>query len=258
MGGFSGKLGPAVGYRWNGIWVLRSRPEYVRNPRTEAQMRCRNRFKASVQLAAAMRMAVAQGFTAIAREHGMTAYNVFVSANQPCFDMRDGQFVVDWRRLSLSEGPVAPVVFGVPSVDERNVLSVSFDRNGGARMSRPHDYVYLYVYCPDLQDGLLAAPVYRRDRVVRLMLPETFVGRELLLYGFVQDDKGVGSSTCFIDINSEYNTINDDTLRYTEHESTTIGSHWATGTQRVAPADGHRPRGGGGGAEGQFAAPAGT
>jgi hypothetical protein len=209
MGGFSGKLGPAVGYRWNGIWVLRSRPEYVRNPRTEAQMRCRNRFKASVQLAAAMRMAVAQGFTAIAREHGMTAYNVFVSANQPCFDMRDGQFVVDWRRLSLSEGPVAPVLFGVPSVDERNVLSVSFDRNGGARMSRPHDYVYLYVYCPELQDGLLAAPVYRRDRAVRLMLPETFVGRELLLYGFVQDDKGVGSTTCFIGWEAEENTAVD-------------------------------------------------
>ena len=37
LGGFSGKLGTAVGYMWNGKWCLRAHNPMVRNPRTEAQ-----------------------------------------------------------------------------------------------------------------------------------------------------------------------------------------------------------------------------
>lgn len=198
LGGFSGRLGTVVGYQWNGKWCMRSRPQYIRNPRTVAQQARRNLFKAEVQLAAAMRWAVCQGFTSIARAHGMTAYNAFVSINQPCFSLQEGEFRVDWANLSLSEGPVAPVIFGAPSIDEHNVLTVSFDRNASARRSRGMDSVYVYVYCPELEQGFLTAPVYRRDRVVSAMLPETFAGHGLVMYGFVQDDKGVGSTTCFI------------------------------------------------------------
>ena len=37
LGGFSGKLGTAVGYMWNGKWCLRAHNPMVHNPRTEAQ-----------------------------------------------------------------------------------------------------------------------------------------------------------------------------------------------------------------------------
>ena len=198
MGGFSGKLGPAVGYMWNGIWVMRSRPTMVRNPRTEKQMEQRMLFKQEVQLAARMRRGVNQGLTALARQSHMTAYNLFVSLNQHCFSSDEGQLAVDWQGLTLSEGPVAPVLFGAPEVDERGVLTVPFDRNSSARRARTFDRVYLYVYCPEQEEGVLTAPVERIDRCVRVALPNYFIGKALEIYGFVQNEKGEGSPTMYI------------------------------------------------------------
>ena len=37
LGGFVGKLGPVVGYRWKNVWCVRSQSRIVNNPRTEAQ-----------------------------------------------------------------------------------------------------------------------------------------------------------------------------------------------------------------------------
>lgn len=198
MGGFSGKLGTAVGYMWNGIWVMRSRPSMVRNPRTEKQMEQRMLFKQEVQLAARMRRGVNQGLTALARQSHMTAYNLFVSLNQRCFSSDEGRLAVDWQGLTLSEGPVAPVLFGAPELDERGVLTVPFDRNSSARRARTFDRVYLYVYCPEEGEGVLTAPVERCGHCVRLLLPNLFAGKALEIYGFVQNEKGEGSPTMYI------------------------------------------------------------
>jgi hypothetical protein len=85
MGPFSGKLGPAVGYTWNGKWCMRSYQKYIKNPRTEAQQAHRAMFKQEVQLAARMRQVISRTMTDPARENGMTAYNLFVKINQEAF-----------------------------------------------------------------------------------------------------------------------------------------------------------------------------
>ena len=85
MGAFSGTLGGAIGYLWNGKWCMRSRPSAVHNPRTPEQVAHREMFKREVQLAAELRWAVVESMSAMAREMGMTAYNHFVSVNQAAF-----------------------------------------------------------------------------------------------------------------------------------------------------------------------------
>ncbi len=195
MGGFAGRLGPAVGYMWNGVWCVRSYQPSVRNPRTAAQMACREAFKMQVQLAAQMREAVVQGLTQLGRQAHMTSYNLFVSMNQPCFAHVDGSLEVDWEHLQLSAGPVAPVEPGAPEVSADGVLSLAFATPQGARRAKGRDRVYLYVHCPELGEGLLAAPVYRRDKHVSLMLPDDYIGLRLVVYTFVQDETGEGSST---------------------------------------------------------------
>ncbi len=195
MGGFSGRLGPAVGYMWNGKWCLRSLPSQVRNPRTPRQMENRDAFRQQVQLAAAMRGAVLCGMTREARQMGMTAYNLFVSLNQPCFSLADRQLVVDWARLQLSTGPVAPVRLENAVVSADGVLTVAFDPCRGERRAKGYDQVWLYVYCPELGEGCTAAPVYRRDKRVSFLLPDAFVGSELQVYAYVQDELGEGSAT---------------------------------------------------------------
>ncbi len=195
--GFSGRLGPAIGYMWNGRWCLRSRPAHVHNPRSAAQVAHRTLFKAEVQLAARLRWALTTTLTAQARAAGMTAFNLFVSMNQPCFALADSEFCVDWEHLQLSLGPVAPVALTAAARTADNRLSVSFERNPLGVACRSHDLVYLYVYCPEADEGCLAAPVYRRAQRVEVLLPDAMQGREVVLYAMVQDEAGRWSPTAW-------------------------------------------------------------
>ena len=198
LGGFNGKLGPAVGYCWNGVWCLRARPAAVRNPRTERQVEHRDAFREQVRLAARMRQAVMAGLTTEARQWGMTAYNLFVHLNQQAFSMVDGSMVTDYSLLQVSCGPVAPVAFGNAVIDEDNVLTVSFEANPTRGRAGTYDGVRLYAYSPQLGWGYLSAPVYRRSKRISVALPDELAGVELHLYGFVQDDQGRCSESSYI------------------------------------------------------------
>lgn len=198
LGGFSGRLGTAVGYRWRGKWCLRSWNGHVRNPRTAAQQSHRMMFKQEVQLAGRMNWALRTTFNAISMEHGMTACNYFIASNQHAFSSVDGTLSVEWGALRLSEGPVAPVAFGALQVSERTVLSVEFERNPLHIRADNFDKVYLYIYCPSLGQGYLSAHVYRRERRIAAVLPEAFAGREVQLWGMVQDRNGRWSDTIYI------------------------------------------------------------
>lgn len=194
MGGFSGKLGPAVGYMWNGRWCVRSHNPFPRNPRTEKQVEHRDAFRAAVQLAASMRWAVTTTMTAAAREWGMTSYNVFVHLNHRSVSVGGGALRVDWGALRLSPGEMPGMVFGRPVRTADNVLTVGFERGA----YRPYDSVYLYAYCPDTGRGFLCAPVYCKARRVSVMLPDGMAGSAVHVYGFVQNVRGVWGETAYV------------------------------------------------------------
>ena len=193
LGGFSGRLGPAVGYMWNGKWCVRSHQPMVRNPRTEAQVAHRELFKQEVQLAAKMRWAVTTTLTALAREAGMTSYNLFVKVNQQAFSAEDGVLRVDYSRLRLSMGDVAPVELAELERTEDNVLRVRYRMGVGDRF----DHVYAYVWVPDLERGYLSAPAYRGDKRLAMALPDAFAGHEAQVYLMVTSRDGRWSDSLY-------------------------------------------------------------
>ena len=204
MGGFHGRLGPAVGYMWRGVWCVRSYNPHPRNPRTEAQTAHREMFKREVQLASYMSWAVNLGFRDLSYDNGMTPYNMFVHLNQHAFSLVDNIFTVDYSALRLCSGPVAGVSFGEPVWGEGNVLTVTFDRDASGQRGEYYDSVYLYAYCPDMEDGFLAAPVYRRTRRITVALPDGYAGHEVHLYGLVVNEEGEWSETIYAGcVNSE-------------------------------------------------------
>ena len=193
LSGFSGKLGTAVGYMWNGKWCLRAHNPMVRNPRTEAQTEHRELFKQEVQLAAKMRQAVVKSMTALAREAGMTSYNLFVKVNQPAFGVDEGRLTVDYSALRLSMGDVPQVDLKEMSWTDDDVLSVSFRPGGG----RSLDYVYLYVYVPGREQGFLSAPVYRYQKHISLMTSSYFAGYEAQVYLMAMSEDGRWSESLY-------------------------------------------------------------
>lgn len=197
LGGFSGKLGPAVGYRWKGLWCLRACPRHVHNPRTDAQQRHRTMFKEEVRLAGRMGWAVNTGLKALSDELDMTPQNLFVKFNQQAFSMVDGCFMVDYPTLCISAGPVAPVALTEVTVDEHNILSVSFEKNPMHAAANAFDNVHVWVWCPEAGVGYLANSVYRRSKQVSMTLPSAMEGQELHVYAFVQDEHGRCSNTAY-------------------------------------------------------------
>ena len=197
MGGFSGKLGPAVGFERFGRWYLRALARQVTNPRTEAQQEHRAMFKQEVQLAARMRWAVNTGMKEVAHQMGLTAQNLFVKANQQAFNLVDGELRVDYPALKVSLGTVAPVAITEATVDEGNVLTVRFEKNPEHRAASAYDSVYLWVYSAEAGKGYLANAVYRRAKRIDVLLPEWLCDSGLHLYAFVQDKDGRCSSTAY-------------------------------------------------------------
>ena len=210
LGGFNGKLGPVVGYRWKGLWCMRSQSRFVKNPRTEAQQAHRALFKAEVQLAGRMRWAVNIGLKLPADDMNMTALNLFVKANQQAFSDVDGALKVDYAALQVSGGPVAPVALTEASVDGDNVLNVKFEKNPLRRSCSMYDNVYFWIYSEELEQGYLSNAVYRRMQKASVALPDAFFAgggaagegaaggtQALHVYAFVQDAQGHCSETAY-------------------------------------------------------------
>ncbi len=198
MGGYRGKLGPTVGYMWNGIWCVRARPEKVPNPKTQKQNDHRTLFKQEVQLASTMHWVVEEGLTATARERRMTGYNLFVKLNQQAFSLKDGQLAVDYTRLQVAAGGLAPVAFGEPVCDKDCVLSVTFAKNPTHGVSDNYDSVKLYIYCPDKGEGFVSNGDYRRTQRCSVVLPEWMLGHEVHIYGYVRNSHGFSSDSQYI------------------------------------------------------------
>lgn len=194
MGGFSGKLGTAVGYMWRGKWCIRAHNPFPSNPRTPRQVEHRDMFKQEVQLAASMRWAINKSFKEVSYEMGMTPYNLFVHLNQHAFSLHEGVFTVDYSALRLSTGPLEEAVYEAPEWTADNVLTVKLARSVG----RWSDYVRLYVHCPEMKVGILTAPVYRNDKKISVMLPTMFAGREVHVYGLVSNDEGMWAETTYV------------------------------------------------------------
>ena len=247
MGPFSGTLGTAIGYMWNGKWCMRSRPTAVHNPRTPEQVAHREMFKREVQLAADLRDAIVPSMSDMVRQMGMTSYNLFVSVNQGAFSLveRDrsganqhafslvergrsganqpnevagGVFEVDWRNLRLSLGDVAPVESARSELKEHNVLEVRYDKGRGYS----HDLVRLVVYAPGLKRSLMSKPAFRKDKKVAVALPDKFVGEELQVWLLVQSPDGRWSESVWVPLCSE--AVGSEELRMKNEESAGAGA----------------------------------
>lgn len=198
LGGFVGKLGPLIGYRWRGRWCVRTRPQHVHNPRTEAQQRHRSLFRAEVQLAARMRWPIAMALTDEARRRHMTAQNLFVRLNHGLWKPADNpacEAAPDYSRLQLSTGRLEAVCGVRAEVDADGVLRVRFDRCRPEQRAYAYDEVFLYAYSPSAGAGYLFNSVYRRTGRIDVLPPDWLQTDDLQLYLMCRSSDGRWSAT---------------------------------------------------------------
>ena len=198
MGTVIGKLGTSVGYLWKGRHVFRAYVPHINYPNTELQQAERDWFISMVRFAATARQALLLGLRDRAAREQMTEGNWFVKSNKQHFHHTDDGIRVDYSRLSLSEGSVAPATATAAVVDMDGILTCNFDKNSALHRSKASDNVYLYIYNADLKRGLLAHPTRRSTAHISCLLPDGWQQQQLHCYLFAVDAQGHSSPTSYI------------------------------------------------------------
>jgi hypothetical protein len=126
-----------------------------------------------------------------------TEYNYFQMINNDCLAWDGESLAVDYPNLRVSEGPVAPVAFTRVERME-NELVVEFEKNPEHRNCNGNDRVYVAAVNARREEAVLSLPVYRRMGSITVSLPEYWDGEEVHLYGFVQDNAGRCSESCYL------------------------------------------------------------
>ena len=193
LGGFSGKVGVVVGYYRKNQCFIRAKARYVHNPRTEAQQAHRRQFGDMVSLASKLLPALKLGMRQYALRERMTEGNAFVRLN---WQHTGG--VLDFSRLQLSCGPVAPVAFGGYTVDDLGVLHVDFEKNPAGRRANGSDRVVLCLYNSALGVAKVVDSSMRGRKHASALIPDGWRPEEMHVYGFTMDSEGRCSPSSYI------------------------------------------------------------
>ena len=169
LGGFSGKVGGVIGSSWKGIDTMRSQPSSVTNPRTNAQVANRTRFKSVSMLAAAMLTTIVKPLNDRFAQK-MSGFNDFCQRNASAFDAL-GAFVPG--SLVLSKGKLtAPSDLHLIRVSD-GVMSVSFTTDITGSFDAGTDKVYAVVLSQDGDVlGVSSGVVLRSSGAVTVIIPD--------------------------------------------------------------------------------------
>ncbi len=191
MGDQIGKLGTAVGRKWKRKMVYSAYQGKVRNPKTEEQCIIRARFAQLSALAASFLDATEIGLKSSARVNDYTESDHFMKRNWEAVTASDPEStVVDYGALVVSEGRAPWALFDSPSFAEEGEVSVTFDPTKSSDKMSDDDQVYLFVYQPDTDMGVLSMPVSRSTGSITVPVPSFWSGMKVHLYGFVMSAKG--------------------------------------------------------------------
>ena len=185
MGDQIGKLGTAVGRKWKRKMVYSAYQGKVKNPNTEEQQLVRARFALLGSMAASFLDATEIGFAQRADSKAMTESDYFVKKNWRAVTATDPESIdVDYDAIVVSEGRTPWVAFGTPSFAEEAEVSVTFDTGNSQSNVSPDDKVYLFVYQPDTDMGVLSLPAARGTGSITVAVPSIWSGMKVHLYGF--------------------------------------------------------------------------
>ena len=204
LGAFRNKVGTVVGRIWrSGKFVMAGLPQTHSKTATNAQLLIQARFKAIGNLAGAFLSATNLGLKNMFLKRGSTQAGEFVRLNWNNVQATTPDSVtIDYAEIEVSRGSLTGVQFGTADFDTPNQVEVAFTTNEEVDGTSLLDKVYLFVYCPDTQAGILSAPVARSVQSTSLMVPSFWGGMKVHVWGFVvgadNNTKGKVSNSVYI------------------------------------------------------------
>lgn len=147
LGGFSGKVGPIVGFRWKSNYYIRARAAKVSNPRTPKQQEQRGKFATAFSFLKTMKPFIRMGYKEFTQDK--SAFNAAMSYTLKRAVTGSGRDItIDFNRALVSMGTLMPVFEGT-AMQEKDKMSFNWQNNSGMGNAEDTDIAMLLVYNKD-------------------------------------------------------------------------------------------------------------
>jgi hypothetical protein len=188
LGGFSGKVGTVVGASWKGISYMRSLPQSVKNPRTEAQVSQRTKFALTLSLLKPMTAFLRTGWKLYAhRQSPFNAATSYTLANAIMGTYPD--YEIDPSKVLVSRGSLTPAV-NATATEAGGNIAFSWDDNSGIGSAKQTDKSLIAIV--NSVKGEAVTNTEGADRTTgtqSVSLPAEWSGDTVQVYlGFISED----------------------------------------------------------------------
>ncbi len=187
LGNQRGKVGNVVGFMRKGKQCYRGYTSQVTQSKSADLLMAKMRFATLGKLAIQFRGAVKRGYQKLLASSTMSACNLFVKKNYTTVSAADISTppTVDYGALVIAEGTLPPVSFGAISVEEEATVEVSFGTESSTYPgATENDQVYIFVFQPDTQMGIMSLPASRSAGAIQVEVPALWSGMKVHVYGF--------------------------------------------------------------------------
>ena len=188
LGGFSGKVGTVVGASWKGISYMRSLPQKVRNPRTDAQRSQRTKFAVTLKFLKPLNGLLRTGWKLYAhRQSPINAAMSYTIANAITGTYPD--YAIDPGKVFVSLGGLAPAR-NATATAASGAIAFSWDDNSGSSAAKQTDKTLLAVVNPEKSEAVFDDTGADRSAGTQSVnLPADWVGASVEAYiGFISED----------------------------------------------------------------------
>lgn len=200
LGGFSGKVGNVVGGSWKGIDYMRSKPNKVNDPKTEAQLAQRKKFAIVNAFLKKIKPVIKAGFKD--KINRMTAFNSAMSYNlKNAVSGIYPNLQIDYPAVMVARGDLIPGQNATAESATANQVTISWTDNSGVGSAKADDLALLLVYNSD-KDRAIYIPgngPERQEESYALTLPDTYGGDTVEAWlAFVSADGSEASDSSYL------------------------------------------------------------
>lgn len=176
FGGYSGKIGNVVGGSWKGIAYMRILPVSVANPKTDGQLKQRQKFAVTVRFLKPLSQFLRVGFKGY--EVKMSGINAAFS-----YDIKNaitGTYpsqAIDYPNARVAMGDLASALNQVASSTVAGTVKFDWEDNTGEIGASTDDKTLLVIYNPSQNQAVTVNKLAERgDATQTVTVPDSFSG----------------------------------------------------------------------------------
>ncbi|WP_316789591.1 DUF6266 family protein [Pedobacter frigoris] len=199
LGNFRGKVGTVVGSSWNGLFYMKSLPDFGDYVPTTAQLNVRLRMSLVTKFLADIKSLVSIGWLS-KEKRGLTAMNAATSYHlKNAITGVAPAYLMDYPDVKFSEGELEGAEDPEVASAAGHEVEFSWAPNTGMEYGLATDKAVLLVYCPDMDKFVSYRQVARSAGEYVMTLPASFVGSQAHCWiAFFSADGKLASDSSYV------------------------------------------------------------